>query len=227
MKKIVFFISTLAFFLASCTQNKTPEFDHYGVYLQNGDEYIELKEGDEINLPEVIVEGDVVLYVYSPAAITHAYMLRQNREIEYELAPVDVNDEMVKLTSEVFGGKILLRIRGDIYENYPFMVENKNIKESLKNWMQKVIDDFEQENFAALIEITIPDSERSRISPAEIEQIIQGMKSNPLQMQRFINQMKIDMKKLDNEEEVILKPATSEICIGTSCYRHWGNGRWG
>jgi hypothetical protein len=229
MKKTLIFFCTVGMILNSCAQNKTPELDHYGVYLQNGSEYIELKDGNEINLPEVTVDGDVVLFVYAPTAKTQKYTFTQGQgaKIEHTVAPVEGNDEMVKLTSEVFGGEIYLGIRGEKNENYYFVVENKNIKQSLENWMQNVIDNFDQGNFAGIFELTTPEYRRSRMSAAQVEKTIQQMKSDPQRLQGLINQIKTDIKKLDDENEVTLKPATAEICIGANCYHHWGGGKWG
>jgi len=229
MKKTLIFFCTVGIILNSCTQNKSLELDHYGVYLQNSNEYIELKDGNEVNPPEVVVDGDVVLFVYSPTAKNQKYTFTQGQgaKIEHTVSPVEGKDEMVKLTSEVFGGKIYFGIRGEKDENYHFVVENKNIKQSLENWMQNVIDNFDQGNFAGIFELTTPEYRRSRMSATQVEKTIQQMKSDPGRLQGLINQIKADIKKLDDENEVTLKPATSEVCIGNNCYHHWGGGKWG
>jgi hypothetical protein len=142
-----------------CPQNKAPEFDQYGVYLQKGNEYIELKDGSEINLPEVAVYAEIVLFVFAPTAKNQKYNFAhgQGIKIEHNVAPVEDNDEMVKITSEVFGGKIYFGIRGAKEGSYHFMVENKNNKQSLKKWMQDVIDHYEQVNFAGIFELSTPE----------------------------------------------------------------------
>jgi hypothetical protein len=229
MKKTLIFLITLGLIVYSCAQNQSPDFDHYGVYLQNGNEYIELNEGAEVNMPEVSVDGDVVLFVYSPTAKNQKYSFGQGQgaKIEHTVAPVEGKDEMVKITSEVFGGKIYFGIRGANEGNYHFMAENKNIKQSLKKWMKNVIDYYEQGNFAGIFDLTTPQYRRSRMSATQVEKTIKQMKSDPRMLQGLINQIHADIKKLDDKDGVILKPATSEICIGANCYHHWGGGKWG
>ncbi len=229
MKKTLIFFCTVGIILNSCAQNKAPEFDHYGVYLQNGAEHIELESGNEISLPEIVVDGDVILFVYATTAKNQKYNFGQGEgvKIEHSVAPVEGSEEMVKITSEVFGGKIYFGIRGEKEENYHFTVENKNIKQSLKKWMQNVIGYYEQGNFAGIFDLTTPEYRRSRMSDAQVEKTIQQMKSDPQRLQGLITQIKADLKKLDNEDEVILKTASSEICIGANCYHHWGGGKWG
>lgn len=229
MRKILTIVFALGMLLSSCAQPQSPEFDHYGVYLQNGDKYIELKDGNEANPPEVVVDGNVVLFVYAPTAKNQkcTFTQGQGAKIEHTVAPVEGNNEMLKLTSEVFGGKIYFGIHGEKNENYHFIVDNKNIKQSLKKWMQNVIDYYEQGNYAGIFDLTTPEYRRSRMSAGQVEKTIQQMKSDPQRLQILINQIKTDIKKLDYENDVTLKSATSEICIGANCYHHWGGGKWG
>ncbi len=197
MKKIVFFISTLAFFLASCTQNKTPEFDHYGVYLQNGNEYVELKEGSTAKPIEIEVKDEVALYVYHPQAKTQEYGLRGFYSYELVISPVKDNDEMVKIVPTYLWGGYVFQV--DNQERYIFMINDENITEKLKSWMLKVIDFYENKDYDNFFNSAFP----AEVKKGIIYTRIREMEVKPEKFEDWINLAKTHVDKIENGEVTI------------------------
>jgi len=213
-------MTIVVFFMASCTQNKTPEFDHYGVYLQNGNEYVELKEGSTAKPIEIEVKDEVALYVYHPQAKTQEYVIHNFRhKYEFEISPVKDNDEIIKIIPGYLWGQFVIQIEND--EVYPFRINDKKVTEKLKNWMLKIIGFYENKDYGNFLESAWP----IEVKNEEIDELIKELETEE-SFDDWIALVKTHLDKIENGEETLFFEASGIELDKYGFYMYSGNGNW-
>ncbi len=219
----------LVLFVISCTQTKTPKFDHYGVYLKTEEGFVELKKNLQTNLPKVEIADELVIYVFSPQAKEMQCDLYEgrSRSIENKTAPVGDHPEMIKISApagDVFGGLISFYDKGN--DRYFFEVVNEDTKKSLIRWMEKNLSLIEEEDYEGLIMNNRSVNDFQKIGSKDMESILQSIKDNADEIEEFKAQMKEHTKMIKNDEKVEMKYNSTTICVGQFCYEFLGNGKW-
>ncbi len=231
VKSKVLTIGVLFLLLATaCAQStapeKAPKFDHYGIYIQNGTDFVELKEGNQNDLPKVEVKDEVVLYVYHANSKTLGYEMYEegNKNLNAAITPTSDNDEIVKITAEVFGGPTYLKIDGQ-KERFWFDALNTTVIESLKYWLNDNIKLAENKDTDNLIGNMSSPEELESMSSEERENIANQAKSDPDAVNGIIQQMKAVLLKIENGE-IIFHPYDRRIWLNTDYFDYYGDGKW-
>ena len=226
IKKFTLLICTLAIIMVSCTQNKVPEFDHYGVYLQNGSDYVELIDGNDVNPPKVEVDDEVVVYVYHAQAKTLNYKMAEegDKNLNPENSPLNDSDEIVKLTAKVFGGLTYLKIDGQ-KEKFWFDVFSITTIEALKTWLNKNIRFAEKNAIDELISNMSSPEELENMSPEEKNEIVNQARNDPDALNGIIQRMQASLTKIENNE-IIFHPFDNRVWLNTDYFDYYGNGKW-
>ena len=231
IKSNVLSIGVLVLLIASAcgqtiTSEKAPKFDHYGVYIQNGTDFVELKKGNQNDLPKVEVRDEVVLYVYHAKAKTLGFEMYEegNKDLDPDIVPTSDNDEIVKITAKVFGGPTYLKTAGQ-KEKYWFDALNTTMIESLKAWLNTNIKLAEKKDINKLINNMSSPGELESMSSEEKEKIANQAKSDPDALNLIIQQMKAALLKIDNGE-IIFHPFDRRIWLDTDYFDYHGDGKW-
>jgi hypothetical protein len=236
----------LGIFLSSCTQNKAPEFDHYGVYLKTEDGFVELINRKEKDLPRVNLNDGVTLYVFSPKAKTFNYGIdegyfnkrrsaygsyydwKNSRSIDEIIAPVGDHPEMIMIkisVNDVFGGQVRFIIKD--YGNYYFEIINLKIQISLINWMRKNLEFLEAGNYLEYLHNSAPDHLINRNNDDfDQEGFINRLKENPEELESVRKQLKDHLKMLDEGREIKIDRDENQIFFNNIGYEFIGNGKW-
>lgn len=235
MKKILFVIITLCVYGASC-QNQIPQFDHYGVYIDTPDGFVELKTSCG-ELPVIQSDSSVTIVVYDPGAKQHTYRLiqgldqdgsrlRSSYETETVKTPLKDNDELLKLTAPVFGGVIALVDENTNYK-YAFFVENPTIKQSLMKWMVDNINAYKEKNFQQLLPFWYTKRELSGLSDSDMNMAINQL-STDKRLQRDIEELEVVLDSLQSgKEQIEFLPREGTNCIGVWDYCvYFNDGSW-
>jgi len=222
MKKIIFFIGILAFFLASCTQNKIPEFGHYGVYLKTADGFVEINKNNETTIPEIDFENEVELYVFDPQAKSQKYVLTNLRhKYEFAISPVDGNSEIVRILPGHLWGRFFLA-NEETKEFYQFIVNDSEIATKLKNWMFKIINFYENKDYGNFFESAFP----IEIKNGGINEITREMEEDPDGFEDWIDLVKTHVDKIENGEVTFFIESSAIELDKYGFYMYSGDGNW-
>jgi len=156
-------------------------------YDSRSDRYIGSKYYNQNTI--VAEKNEIELYVYSPKAKLQSYTLfypirnkgdydikcqdpgtKDCPEIEMYIFPVESNEEVIKITAQVFYGALLLHIKEE-NEGYVFNVINSTIENHLRNHINRMIALLTDEEYSTFLEEVNSDYVSEYDSTARIQAI--------------------------------------------------------
>lgn len=156
-------------------------------YDSRSDRYIGSKYYNQNTI--VAEKNEIELYIYSSKAKLQSYTLFypiRNKgdsdikcqdpgandcpEIERYIFPVESNEELVKITAQVFYGALLLHIKEE-NEGYVFNVINSSIENHLRNHINRMITLLTDEDYSTFIDEVNSDYASNYDSVARIQAI--------------------------------------------------------